>query len=63
MAVSNFTLSETDPTDIAARAVYLSLSQTQNAFQEKTIQSLWEKSLGKGSIRQDLPQALKDTYE
>jgi hypothetical protein len=63
LAVSNFTLSETDPTDVAARAVYLSLSPNQNAFQEKTIQSLWEKSLGKGSIRSDLPQALKDTYE
>jgi hypothetical protein len=63
LAVSNFTLSETDPTDVAARAVYLSLSPNQNAFQEKTIQGLWEKSLGKGSIRSDLPQALKDTYE
>lgn len=63
LSVSNFTLSETDPTDVAARAVYLSLSPIQNAFQEKTIQGLWEKSLGKGSIRSDLPQALKDIYE
>lgn len=63
LSVSNFTLSETDPTDVAARAVYLSLSPNQNAFQEKTIQGLWEKSLGKGSIRSDLPQALKDVYE
>ncbi|MFN7291781.1 MAG: hypothetical protein ACK5YR_25390 [Pirellula sp.] len=63
LAVSNFTLSETDPTDVAARAVYLALSPNQNAFQEKTIQGLWEKSLGKGSIRSDLPQALKDVYE
>jgi hypothetical protein len=63
IAVSNFTLSETDPTDVAARAVYLAISPNQNAFQEKTIQGLWEKSLGKGSIRSDLPQALKDIYE
>ncbi|MFN7874296.1 MAG: DnaJ domain-containing protein [Pirellula sp.] len=63
LSVSNFTLSETDPTDVAARAVYLSLSPNQNAFQEKTIQGLWEKSLGKGSIRSDLPQAFKDVYE
>ncbi|XZE17976.1 hypothetical protein SH449x_003258 [Pirellulaceae bacterium SH449] len=63
LAVSKFTLSETDPTDVAARAVYLSFLPDKTPFHDKAIEGLWEACLGKGSIREDLPQALTDMYE
>lgn len=63
LAISKFTLSDTDPTDVAARAVYLSFLPEKTPFHDKAIEGLWEACLGKGSIREDLPQALTDTYE
>lgn len=59
----DLTLSNTDPTDLAARAVYLSFSSAKTDLYDKRIKEFFEKSLGKGDIRQDLPQALTDSYE
>jgi curved DNA-binding protein CbpA len=59
----DLTLSDTDPTDLAARAVYLSFSSAKTDLYDKRIKEFFEKSLGKGDIRQDLPQALTDSYE
>ena len=63
MALADLTLSDQEPTDIAARAVYCSLSPTRNQLFAKRIKDWFEKSVGKGTIRQDLVQALTDTYE
>jgi curved DNA-binding protein CbpA len=59
----DLTLSNTDPTDLAARAVYLSFSTAKTDLHAKRIEEFFSKSIGKGDIRQDLPQALTDTYE
>lgn len=62
-AMADFSLSDSDPTDIAARAVYFSLSPAKNDLFAKRVKEWFEKSVGKGSIRQDLDQALTDKYE
>jgi len=62
-ALADLTLSEVEPIDVAARAVYFSLSPTRNELYAKRVKDWFEKSVGKGSIRQDLVQALTDTYE
>lgn len=63
LAMSDLTLSDREPTDLAARAVYLSLAPNKTALYDKKIKEYFEKSLGKGEIRADLPQAFTDTYE
>ena len=63
LALADLTLSEQKPTDIAARAVYFSLSPARNDLFAKKVKDWFEKSVGKGSIRKDLVQALTDTYE
>ncbi len=63
IAMADLTLSEQEPTDIAARAVYFSLSPARNELFEKKVTDWFEKSVGKGTIRKDLVQALSDTYE
>ncbi len=63
MALADLTLSEQEPADIAARAVYFSLSPARNDLFAKKVKDWFEKSVGKGSIRKDLVQALTDTYE
>ncbi len=62
-AMADFTLSEQEPIDVAARAVYFSLSPARNELFSKKVQDWFEKSIGKGSVRKDLVQALTDTYE
>ncbi len=62
-AMADFTLSEREPTDLAARAVYFSLSPARNDLFAKKVKDWFEKSVGKGSVRKDLVQALTDTYE
>ena len=63
IALADLTLSEQEPTDIAARAVYFSLSPARNDLFAKKVKDWFEKSVGKGPIRKDLVQALTDTYE
>ena len=66
MALADLTLSDQDPTDNAARAVYFSLSPAtaaSKALVAKRVKDWFEKSVGKGTIREDLEQALTDTYE
>lgn len=66
MALADLTLSDQEPTDIAARAVYFSLSPAAAASKvlfAKRVKDWFEKSVGKGTIRKDLGQALTDTYE
>ena len=63
IALADLTLSDQEPTDIAARAVYFSLSPVRNDLFAKKVKDWFEKSVGKGSIRKDLVQALTDTYE
>ncbi len=63
VAMADLTLSEQEPTDIAARAVYFSLSPAKNELFDKKVSDWFEKSVGKGTIRKDLVQALSDTYE
>jgi hypothetical protein len=66
MALADLTLSDQDPTDNASRAVYFSLSPTtaaSKALVAKRVKEWFEKSVGKGTIRKDLEQALTDTYE
>ena len=63
IAIADLTLSEQDPTDLAARAVYFSLSPARNELFEKRVTDWFEKSVGKKTIRKDLVQALSDTYE
>lgn len=63
LGLLDLTLSTTEPTDVAARAVYLSFSTAKTDLHGRKIEELFSKSLGKGDIRSDLPQALTDTYE
>ena len=63
MAIADLTLSDSEPTDIAARAVYFSLSPTRNDLFANRVIDWFAKSVGKGTIRKDLVQALTDTYE
>jgi curved DNA-binding protein CbpA len=62
-AMADFALSDSEPIDIAARAVYFSLSPSKNELFAKRVKDWFEKSVGKGQVRQDLVQALTDTYE
>lgn len=62
-AMADFSLSDQEPTDIAARAVYFSLSPARNELFSNKVKEWFEKSVGKGSVRKDLVQALTDTYE
>ena len=63
MAIADLTLSDSEPTDVAARGVYFSLSPARNALTAKKVTEWFAKSVGKGPIRKDLVQALTDTYE
>ena len=69
VAFSDLGLSDKEPVDIAARAVFFSLdpnyreSVQNNDIVKKRIAGWLEKSLGKGSVRPDLMQALSDKYE
>jgi hypothetical protein len=69
VAFSDLGLSTTEPTDLAARAVFFSLdpfyreAAQSNDLVQKRIDGWFEKSLGKGSVRADLKQALTDKYE
>ncbi len=63
LALADLTLNDVGPTDLAARAVFCSLSPTKNELHEKRAKEFFEKSVGKGEIRPDLPQALTDSYE
>jgi curved DNA-binding protein CbpA len=63
LGLLDLTLSTTEPTDLAARAVYLSFSTAKTDLHARKIEEFFSKSLGKGDIRSDLPQALTDTYE
>ena len=63
MAIADLTLSDSEPTDVAARAVYFSLSPSRNDLSAKRVADWFTKSVGKGPIRKDLVQALTDTYE
>jgi len=66
MALADLTLSDQEPTGIAARAVYFSLSPASaagKALFAKRVKDWFEKSVGKGTIRIDLEQALTDKYE
>lgn len=66
MALADLTLSDQEPTGIAARAVYFSLSPSiadSKALFAKRVKDWFEKSVGKGTIRKDLEQALRDAYE
>lgn len=62
-AMADLALSNSEPTDVAARAVYFSLSPAKNDLFAKRVKEWFDKSVGKGSIREDLVQALTDTYE
>ena len=62
-AMADLTLSDSEPTDVAARAVYFSLSPSRNDLFAKKVTDWFAKSVGKGPIRKDLVQALTDTYE
>ena len=62
-AMADLALSTSEPTDVAARAVYFSLSPAKNDLFAKRVKEWFDQSVGKGSIRQDLVQALTDTYE
>ncbi len=68
-ALSDLALSDRDPVDVAARAVYFSFSPAyaesikNNQIMQKRVQEWFDKSLGKGPVRADLQQALTDTYE
>lgn len=69
VAFSDLGLSATEPTDLAARAVFFSLdpfyreAAQSNDLVQKRIDGWFEKSLGKGNVRADLKQALTDKYE
>ena len=63
LALADLNLNDEGPTDLAARAVYCSLSPAKNELSEKRAKEFFEKSVGKGEIRADLVQALTDTYE
>ena len=63
LALADLTLNDVGPTDLAARAAFCSLSTAKNELYEKRAKEFFEKSVGKGEIRPDLPQALTDSYE
>ena len=69
VAFADIGLSDKEPVDLAARAIFFSLdpnyreSAQNNDIVKKRIAGWLEKSLGKGSVRQDLMQALSDKYE
>ncbi len=63
LALCDLVLSDSEPSDLAARAVYLALSPSRNDLYDAKIAELFERSVGKGKIRKDLAQALTDTYE
>jgi curved DNA-binding protein CbpA len=63
LAFAGLTLNDEAPTDLAARAVYCSLSPAKNDLSAKRAKEYFDKSIGKGEIRKDLPQALTDKYE
>jgi len=63
MALAKLSLSESEPIDVAARAVYCSLSPARNELFEKRAKELFEQSVGKGQVRKDLLQAFSDVYE
>jgi hypothetical protein len=63
LAIADLTLSPQSPIDIAARAVYFSLSPTRNDIFDKKVKDWFEKSVGQGQVREDLQKALTDHYE
>ena len=63
LAIADLTLSPQSPIDIAARAVYFSLSPTRNDIFDKKVKDWFEKSVGQGQVREDLQKALTDQYE
>jgi hypothetical protein len=69
VAISDLGLDANAPVDIAARAAYFSLhpnyreSVKSNEIASKRVETWFEKSQGKESIRADLKQALTDSYE
>jgi len=63
LALADMSLNDSGPTDMAARAVYCSLSPAKNELYEKRAKEFFDKSVGKGEIRSDLPQSLTDSYE
>jgi len=63
VAMADLTLSNEAPSDLAARAVYFSLSPARNELSANKAKEWFEKSVGNGEIRADLTQALTDTYE
>lgn len=63
LAIVDLELSKDAPTDLAARAVYCSLSKLGNEIFNQRCKEWFEKSCGKGGVRTDLPQALEDVYE
>jgi hypothetical protein len=69
VALSDLSLSPTEPIDLAARAVYFSLDPfyrkeaASNQLIAKKVDEWFEKSAGKGQVRADLRQALTDSYE
>jgi hypothetical protein len=62
-------LSESAPVDVAARAIYFSLTPfyqeeaKANTLITKRIDGWFERSAGKESVRADIKQFLTDTYE
>jgi curved DNA-binding protein CbpA len=63
IALSDLMLSKDAATDVAARAAFFSVSQPQNELLAPKVTEWFEKSVGKGGVREDLPQALSDMYE
>lgn len=68
-ALSDLGLSESAPVDVAARAIYFSLTPfyqeeaKANTLITKRIDGWFERSAGKESVRADIKQFLTDTYE
>jgi hypothetical protein len=69
VAISDLGLSTTEPTDLAARAIFFSLDPyyreeaKKNDLIPKRIDDWFENSLGKGGVRADLKQGLDEKYE
>ncbi|MFY8199432.1 MAG: hypothetical protein ACOVLE_02085 [Pirellula staleyi] len=63
LSIADLTLSLESPIDIAARAVYFSLSPTRNDIFDKKVNVWFDKSVGQGQVREDLRKALTDQYE
>jgi hypothetical protein len=69
VAISDLALSTTEPTDLAARAIFFSLDPyyreeaKKNDLIQKRIDGWFENSLGKGGVRADLKQGLDEKYE